>query len=88
MYGQRATTCDSFRQRINSINAHAILDDYRQIGEKVWTRFNAGKDQQLWYYNELAKVFANNPNRLTAEFGRVVDELDRISLAPSIPNQL
>jgi hypothetical protein len=28
-------------------NARAILSDYRKHGEELFTRFNAGKDDQL-----------------------------------------
>lgn len=57
-------------------NAKAILDDYREIGPKVFDRFKRGKDQQLWYFDELLKVFrAHPPNRIVDELERVVKEL-------------
>lgn len=34
-------------------NAQAIAGDGRLVGEAVWGRFNAGKDEQLWYYRGL-----------------------------------
>ena len=37
-------------------NARAILEEYRQIGPEVWTRFKRGRKQQLWYFEELIKV--------------------------------
>lgn len=39
-------------------NAEAILSDLRTIGDKVWSRFSAGRDDQLWYYGALDEVFA------------------------------
>lgn len=39
-------------------NAEAILSDLRTIGDKVWSRFNADKDDQLWCYDGLVDVFA------------------------------
>lgn len=57
-------------------NAKAILDDYREIGEAVFKRFKRGRTQQLWYFDELLKVFRAHPrNRLVDEFERVVNEL-------------
>lgn len=53
-------------------NARAILMDYRQVGEEVWSRFKVGKDEQLWYYGELVAGF-----RQTAAPKMLVDELDR-----------
>lgn len=38
-------------------NARDILADYQELGNDLWTRFNAGKDEQMWYYQSLVKVF-------------------------------
>lgn len=57
-------------------NAKAILDDYREIGEAVFARFKRGRKQQLWYFEELLKVFRDHtPNRLVDEFDRIVGQL-------------
>ncbi len=62
-------------------NAKAILDDFKDIGFKVFDRFKRGKDQQLWYFDELLKVFRAHPrNRIVNDLERVVKELkDRTS---------
>ena len=61
-------------------NARTILDDYRQIGPAVWTRFKRGRDLQLWYFRALLTVFhKSGSNRIVEELERVVDELDRIT---------
>ena len=57
-------------------NAKAILDDFKEIGPAVFDRFKRGKDQQLWYFDELLKVFrAHPPNRIVNDLERVVQEL-------------
>jgi (p)ppGpp synthase/HD superfamily hydrolase len=57
-------------------NARAILDDFRCIGDKVWNRFRAGRDEHLWYYGKLADVFREcGTNRIVEELGRVVATL-------------
>jgi (p)ppGpp synthase/HD superfamily hydrolase len=57
-------------------NARAILADYRRHGEALWTRFNAGRDDILWYYGELARIFAEQgPDQLAAELALVVEQL-------------
>ena len=38
-------------------NARTILDDYRKIGPEVWKRFKRGRNDQIWYFRELLKVF-------------------------------
>lgn len=62
-------------------NARAILEDYKQIGAEVWKRFKRGRDQQLWYFDELIKVYeARCPGwRIVEELKLAVGELTRIS---------
>ena len=61
-------------------NARAILEDYRNIGPKVWSRFQVGREKQLWYFDELLKVYQKRgSNRLTEELKRVVTDLAQLS---------
>jgi (p)ppGpp synthase/HD superfamily hydrolase len=58
-------------------NARAALSDYRELGEKLWPRFNAPKKEQLWYYGALVEVLETTaaPERLVKELRRIVEEL-------------
>jgi hypothetical protein len=58
-------------------NARSILRDYRAIGERLWDRFNAPAEDQLWYYRALVEAF-RQPDRspLVDELERVVSELE------------
>jgi (p)ppGpp synthase/HD superfamily hydrolase len=57
-------------------NAKAILDDYKEIGPAVFDRFKRGANQQLWYFDELLKVFLAHPrNRIVDDLVCVVVEL-------------
>ena len=40
-------------------NMRAINRDYQCLGDKLWERFNQGKDQQEWYYQEGVKALAD-----------------------------
>jgi (p)ppGpp synthase/HD superfamily hydrolase len=61
-------------------NARTILRDYRDIGAKVWERFNRGRDEQIWYFRELLGVFKAQPtNRIVEELEQVVGELERVT---------
>ena len=61
-------------------NARAMLEDYRVIGPEVWKRFKRGRGDQLWYFDELVKVFRSfGDSRIVEELGRVVAELRRVS---------
>ncbi len=62
-------------------NSRCILKDYRELGEALWGRFNAGKEGTLWYYRELVTAYqkAEAPHKLVAELDRVVAEIERLS---------
>jgi (p)ppGpp synthase/HD superfamily hydrolase len=38
-------------------NARAIVADARLVGPALWDRFNAGPQDQVWYYTALAAAF-------------------------------
>jgi (p)ppGpp synthase/HD superfamily hydrolase len=61
-------------------NARAILEDYREIGPRIWERFKRGRNDQIWYFDELVKVFkSSGVNRIVDELERVINELKQIS---------
>src|SRR4051794_11960570 len=56
-------------------NARAILFDLRS-GQDVFSRFSASREETHWYYDELAKAFAQlTDSPMVAELRIVVDEL-------------
>lgn len=34
-------------------NLRSLLRDYQRLGDAVWSRFNAPKEKQAWYYSEI-----------------------------------
>ena len=58
-------------------NSGAILNDYRQIGEALWSRFTGGREGTLWYYRALADGFRNRtPNGLWQQLEETVVDLE------------
>jgi hypothetical protein len=57
-------------------NARALLGNYRDVGDDLWARFNAGADDQLWNYGRLADILGRRlPGPLTDELARTVADL-------------
>ena len=57
-------------------NARSVLAERRVLGDVVWDRFNAGRDEQLWYYRAVVEVLRTRfPGRLTDELADVVQRL-------------
>ena len=59
-------------------NTRAILLDYREVGETVFDRFRASRDDTLWYYRRCVAVLDDRlKSPLTRELARTVSRLDR-----------
>jgi (p)ppGpp synthase/HD superfamily hydrolase len=57
-------------------NARSVLAERHVVGDLVWDRFNAGREEQLWYYRALVEVLRTRyPGRLTDELADVVQRL-------------
>lgn len=64
-------------------NCEAIVADYREHGEALWSRFNpdAGRAGQMWYQRRVAEVLSGRPGvpeRLAARLRGAVDDLTRL----------
>ena len=60
-------------------NARSILKDLRAEGEAAWRRFNAGREDQLWYYRTLVDALreAGGLEDLVEELDEVVGEIQQ-----------
>lgn len=62
-------------------NVRAIVADLRQIGDAVWQRFKASKEDALWYYRSLVNAFreAGLAGPLLDELERAVTEIEQLT---------
>jgi (p)ppGpp synthase/HD superfamily hydrolase len=60
-------------------NARALLRDFRDVGDKLWKRFNEQDPQEhLWYYRSLLKVYTGRGHDgMVAELRDAIDALAR-----------
>jgi len=56
-------------------NARAILQDYSELGDTFWERFNAGKEEQKWYYQSLAEVFLQRGKEMGGPLNKIAEQL-------------
>jgi (p)ppGpp synthase/HD superfamily hydrolase len=57
-------------------NILSIIRDHEMVGEEVWKRFNAGKEQQKWYYINVVGSLGTQSNfTLLEELRNEVDKL-------------
>jgi (p)ppGpp synthase/HD superfamily hydrolase len=61
-------------------NARSILADHARIGDELWKKFNAGRDQQLWYYTELRDAYeqVGVKGPLMDEFRMLVEQIRQL----------
>lgn len=61
-------------------NARSVLAELRQSGERVWAKFNGGRDGTLWYLRAVVcGCWTDPPLPLVEELDRVVAELERLA---------
>jgi (p)ppGpp synthase/HD superfamily hydrolase len=53
-------------------NARSMLAELRARGDVAWSEFNAGREEQLWFYRCVVEAFRENGTG-----GPMLDELDR-----------
>jgi (p)ppGpp synthase/HD superfamily hydrolase len=60
-------------------NVRSLLQDYRRMGERIWTRFLTGRgDDQVWAYRSAAEAFREaGTGPMAEELAEAVDALER-----------
>jgi (p)ppGpp synthase/HD superfamily hydrolase len=68
-------------------NARAILSDYQEHGEALWSRFKGRKEGTLWYYRALVTAYQSvEDSPLIRELDRAVTALEQVVKQNSKPN--
>lgn len=62
-------------------NLREIVADLEQHGSEIWSRFNAGRDQQIWYYRSVLSRMrdAGQSGPMMDQFEAKVGELERVA---------
>lgn len=61
-------------------NARVIVAELRFYGDVLWERFNPGREEQLSYYGELARVFGEvGSGPMVAELEHLVEQLAHLA---------
>jgi hypothetical protein len=58
-------------------NATSVIRDHRAVGEAIWDRFTATREQTLWYYRAVTDALGEGwEHPILDELRRAVDELE------------
>ena len=63
-------------------NARAIVEDLLRIGPLVFERFTASKDETLWYYESLSKVFSRRDTPVAKALSDTVERMKELANSP------
>jgi (p)ppGpp synthase/HD superfamily hydrolase len=60
-------------------NLMSILEDYKEKGDDLWSRFNSGKEDQLWWYKSVLEVVKKRlPDLvLIKDFENLIQKLEK-----------
>lgn len=59
-------------------NVRAIVSDCRTHGASIWTRFNADRDDQLWFYRACMTALNDGPVSIVRELDAAVAQLEKL----------
>ena len=58
-------------------NLRSLMDAYHQLGDELWEKFNASKEQKLWYYKQVLHILEKRlSNGIVKELKAVYWEAD------------
>ena len=61
-------------------NARSLSAEYRKSGDRIWERFNGGREGTLWYYRAMTDSIASaGGSALLVELQRAVRELEELA---------
>jgi (p)ppGpp synthase/HD superfamily hydrolase len=65
-------------------NARSLLRDYALVGEALWSRFSATREQTLWYYRSVLEALARDWQHPLLD--ELSDTVLRLELAAGTPS--
>ena len=48
-------------------NVFSLLQSYKEHGDKIWEKFNAGKEEQMWFISSVLKILQSRLNENCTE---------------------
>lgn len=58
-------------------NLTDILEEYERVGDSIWQKFNASKDDELWFYSEFLKIIEKKqiPEQMKIDLASLINRL-------------
>lgn len=61
-------------------NLTDMLDEYERVGDELWEKFNASKDDELWFYKSFLEIIQKKaiPEKMKADLESLVNMLESV----------
>ena len=61
-------------------NLTDMLDEYEKVGDGLWEKFNASKDDELWFYKSFLEIIQKKaiPEKMKADLELLVNMLESV----------
>lgn len=61
-------------------NLTDMLDEYERVGDELWEKFNASKDEELWFYKSFLEIIQKKaiPEKMKADLESLVNMLESV----------
>ena len=61
-------------------NLTDMLDEYERVGDGLWEKFNASKDDELWFYKSFLEIIQKKaiPEKMKADLESLVNMLESV----------
>jgi len=65
-------------------NTLSMVWDYEKVGDSLWDRFGAPKEEEVWYHQQVLEIMRNKdvPEDLKNQYAGLVDSLQQIANNP------
>lgn len=61
-------------------NLTDMLDEYERVGDGLWEKFNASKDDELWFYKSFLEIIQKKaiPEKMKADLESLINMLESV----------
>jgi len=72
-----ATKAVSIADKIH--NLESVIETHKTMGPAIWTKFNRGKEQKMWFEKEMLKSFQESwDHPMIAEYEKLLQQVEKL----------
>lgn len=73
-----ATKAVSIADKIH--NLESVIETHKTMGPAIWTKFNRGKEQKIWFEREMLKAFQESwDHPMIAEYEKLIKQVEKLN---------